>query len=382
MCKIFVISGIKSEHLPKVAKLTKNIAKGMSFAEDDGVGYAAITKSGQIYGEKWLNKDDAFNVHDLPPTDAVVTKLGNMFGETLEWDKPPVTLQTYATFGDRTSENIDNTVAIILHARKATQGGKTLDNVHPFVEPATDETPATALIHNGSISNHDKLTKKYSTCDSEVILHEYMANLMYHNPWGVEQLAKTLVGTYTVGVVGSQLIDDVWTPYIDIFKSNKELWGGYVPELETVVFCTSQYTLETALKESDMTIKNIFKLKDGFLHRLNAITGERMEAPISFAISSQFPNSYNRQHENSMVKNARVAHSIFPYGPAPRIVDDTIDSAKKHFERKHPALFTTPYLESKITPEERSFFDELEKNKETNHAALRLVSAALNMDRA
>ena len=102
-----------------------------------------------------------------------------------------------------TPASINDTVAVILHARKATVGDKNICNVHPFFEINNKDSEDTALIHNGSINNHFQLTKKYSTCDSEVILHEYLKNMMNYNPWGIEELSKTIKGEYTVGVLSS-----------------------------------------------------------------------------------------------------------------------------------------------------------------------------------
>lgn len=378
MCKIFCVAGIKAEKVPQVERLAKHMAKSMSFVEEDGVGYAAITKDGHVYGEKWLNKDDAFVIHETAPPNPILTRIDEMFGDAIEMDKKVATGKTYASFGHRNGVNIKNTVAMILHARKATTGSKTIPNVHPFVklgDVAAGEPSATALIHNGSILNHDKLTKEMSECDSEVILHEYLANQMYHNPWGIEQVAKTLVGEYAVGLLSSQLVNEEWTPYLDIFKSGKDLIGGYVPELETFVYTTARYPLDEALKACEMTFVNDFKFKDGFLHRIDAITGLTTEKPISFSLSSRFITGYNRQHENSRVKSQ-------PYGPVRQdditeTGDDTVERAKKHFERRHPELFVEPYLEATITPEEKEYFDFLDKDDKTDRKALRLVDAAM-----
>lgn len=389
MCKVFMVAGIKPDKVPMVAKLAKHMAKAMSSVEDDGVGYAAITSDCKVYGEKWLNKDDAFNVHESAPPDPIAERIAGMFGDTIEMEKKPVIGTTYASFGDRNGKTIGETVAMILHARKATQGSKTIVNVHPFVkfgEDAAAEPYATALIHNGSILNHDKLTKEMSECDSEVILHEYLSNMMYHNPWGIDNLAKTLVGQYTVGVLSSQLVDNVWTPYLDIFKSNKELIGGWVPELETFVYCTMKYTLEEGLKAAGMTLVNDFKFKDGHLHRIDALTGIATEKPVSFSTSAQHMSGFNKSHENSAGgtrrSDTRATRDVFPYGPLrgddiTETGDDTVESAKKHFERRHPALFTEPYLEADITVEEKAFFDFLDKDQKTDRKALRLVDAAL-----
>lgn len=382
MCKVMIIAGIKPQHVQKVYQFSKAMAKTMSFSDEDGIGYAAITKDGQIYGEKWLEKEMAFVVHSARTTDPIVDMIEKKFGDGIEFDKPPIKTVNYESFGLKNKDNINNTVAVIMHARKATQGGKVLFNVHPFVKLESDNNPATALIHNGSILNHDKLTKEFSTCDSEVILHEYLANQMYYNPWAIEQLAKTLVGTYTVGVLSSQFVGETTVPFVDIFKSNKELYGAYIPELETMVFSTSQYHINETAKEVGMTVKYLVKFKDGFLHRLNAITGEADIPPVTFAKSSEFMSGFNKQHLNS-----RTNEEMYPFGPYQRQTSEfedgvtTLDSVKKDFERQHPELFEKPYLEGNLTIAEQDFFNELEKDKRTDHKALRLVSAALDAAR-
>lgn len=394
MCKVLMIAGIKPEHVAKVHKLAKAAAKNMSIIEDDGVGYAAITKGGNIYGEKWRNKDDAFNIHHQPKTDPLVGLMSKMFGDMAEWSTPPVLTQVYESFGNRNQESIDETVGLIVHARKATVGSaKTIENVHPFVQLDVKDEPDTALIHNGSILNHAKLTKTMSTCDSEVILHEYLANQMYHNPWGIEQLAKTLIGEYAVGVLSSMMdTDGSITPILDVFKSGKELYAAYVPEIETYVFCTAEHTLENSCKESGLTMKNAVKLKEGYLLRINAVTGEKIEDLISFKPSSKWDNDYTQSHRHTMVRPSDT-HLIREVGPhlsnttgeyteddgITETSDDTIESAKKHFERRHPSLFTMPYLEvnTKLEQNERSLFSELSKGKDTNHKALHLVAVAL-----
>jgi hypothetical protein len=75
-----------------------------------------------------------------------------------------------------------------------------------------------------------------------------------------------------------------------------------------------------------------------------------------------------------------------PYGPYQSGYEDgvtardgQITKVKKDFERHNSELFTTPYLDSKVTDEEKEFFEALSKDKKTDHVALRLVQAALGM---
>jgi len=366
-----MIAGIKPEHVEKVHKLAKAAAKSMSYIEDDGVGYAAITNDGAIYGEKWLKKDDAFIIHAQPKPDPVVAKMEEMFGGMADWVNKPITEKVYSSFGSRTQGAVDKTVAFILHARKASPSSdKTIDNVHPFAIVNAADHPDTAIIHNGVIQNHDKLTKKMSTCDSEVILHEYLGNMMYHNPWGIEQLAKTLIGEYAVGVLSSMTDSDgALVPVLDVFKSGKELYAAYITELDTMVFCTAEHTLKAACEEVGLTIATSVKIKDGHLLRLNAITGKKIDDIIGFATSSKHENSFTNNHKHSMGNHMRDV------GP---LADKSIETAKHDFERIHPSLFTKPYAQpANLLQHEQALFTELSKGRETNHKALHLVAVGL-----
>lgn len=396
MCKVMIIAGIKPEHLNKVQKLVAAAAKTMSIIEDDGVGYAAITKDGAIYGEKWLNKDDAFQMHAQPPIDPVVAWMKGLIGDMGEWSKTEVAETIYQSFGIRNQRAVNETVALILHARKATSGSKSIENVHPFALIDNEDHPDTAIIHNGSIANHLKLTKTMSTCDSEVILHQYLENMMYHNPWGIERVAKTLKGEYAVGALSSTTNDAGYQqPILDIFKSGKELHAGYVVELETLVFCTSEYSLETACRDANLTVKNIVKIKEGFLIRLDAVTGQRIDDLISFTLSDKTDYSGYRPQPGATNFHRMAPHSALPNGlqkvgphTNPTTGDDditetaddmTVDAAKKHFERRHPSLFTVKYLEvnGPLAENEKALFNELSQGAHTNHKALHLVAVAL-----
>lgn len=362
MCQISALAGIKKGNLAKVEKLVKALAIEMSKSEKDGLGYAAITKDGQIYGEKWLNNDDAFKVTENPEIDPLIEKMEEVFGAGAKFKTEPIKEDIYTAFGDHGLKN--HTVAVILHSRKATQGEKSLDNVHPFVIQNDASEPETALIHNGTINNHEQLTKTMSTCDSETILHEYMKESLYYNPWGIETVAKRLRGEYAVAVLSSIDVSKTETkPILDIFKSNKDLYVGYVPEIETLVFCTSEWTLERAVKEAEMTVKYIMKLEDGFYWRFDATTGERCEDMIKFELSNKWGQYYD---------NAKTPTVLPPK-------KEKVEDLKKQFEYRHPAVFSKQYINPQVelTDEEDAIYKELEMNGKTNHRALYLVNAVL-----
>src|ERR1700676_4052813 len=146
MCKVLMISGIKPKNIPKIHELVKVAARMMSVVEDDGIGYAAITDEGNIYGEKWRNKDDAFKIHAQPEADPVISLMDSTLGPMADWSKIPLNHQVYDSFGIRDAGAIEKTVAVALHARKASpMSDKTIENLHPFVMMDVENQPDTAL---------------------------------------------------------------------------------------------------------------------------------------------------------------------------------------------------------------------------------------------
>lgn len=127
MCKVLMIAGIKTGKLSKAQKLAQEMTKVISRApNNDGVGYAAITSKGAIYGEKWLEKDDAFKVHQSKE-DKIANLMATFFKEAAKFKKEPFN-RIYENFGDMSAENIADTRAIILHTRNATTGSKHIQN--------------------------------------------------------------------------------------------------------------------------------------------------------------------------------------------------------------------------------------------------------------
>lgn len=368
MCKIFMIAGIKKEHQEKAERLLKEAAKVISVIDNDGLGYAAITESGRIYGEKWLNNSDAFTFHKQPEPSEAEVKMQALFGKAAKFKVSIVSGKVYDNFGDDSDK--ENVVAYILHARKKTIGEKSTENTHPFYMAPSNDHPGTALIHNGSIVNHTTLTKTMSTCDSEVILHEYLKNYTYHNPNGIQDIARALVGEYAVGVLSSQqFTDDTVIPILDVFKSNKELYSCYIPELETFVLSTADYHLKNMIEACGMTMQHQCEIEDGLLIRINAITGERIEELIEFDLSKKWETT---------------THTSYPYRPSNVTVlpkEESIEEKKKSFESKHPTLFDSRYynVEKKLTTLENTLLTELNATTSLDFQALKLTNKLLNI---
>lgn len=392
MCKVLMIAGIKKKHQAKVKKIMEVAAKTLAKVDDDGIGYAAITSQGKIYGEKWINKDLAFKIHREPKTD-----YGHMFLETLldraaKWENAPSKEDVYARFGTLNKETVEDTVGVIMHARKSTVGGKSIINTHPFFELDSKDTEDTAIIHNGGITNHLTLTKKYSTCDSEVILHEYLKNMMNWNPYGIKEFSEAVEGEYTIGVLSSanHKIEGI-VPTLDIFKYKKDLFVGYCPDIETAIFTTWKFHLEEICREAGVAIRNIAEVRDEFFMRINALTGERIDDLIEFkgkdkqvypyAGVNSIPWKGGPNNYNSMADDDRdVASSTGTSDPLTGDdIEDTIETAKKFFETKHSELFTTKYQTVALNKQEQELMDALAKAKNTDLRALKLVQLAFGI---
>ena len=284
MCKILVIPSIKKSNVENAWKLCKEIAPLMSRIDDDGFGFAAMDSSGNLLGERWLNSKLAMTDNcGLTLSDVKVLKtMGpKLVKESFEYNK----------FGDL--KNKKDIVSIMLHARKATTP-KGLINTHPFVKNDT------AIIHNGMISNHERLTKEFSTCDSEAILHEYLEYNAAHNPKQVQEMVNNLDGYYAVGVMSK---NENNIPIVDVFKSQAaNLICTYVDEIESVVFCTAQHLIVDALETLKWNKNKIFEFADTGFIRFNALTGERIHSEILTKVVSH--NTFlDRQKKNNRQKD-------------------------------------------------------------------------------
>lgn len=366
-----MIPHIKEGKLAQTQAFVQKMADIISSFEQDGVGYAAITRSGRVFGEKWVNKDDAFKIHHNPEPDAVVANIQKTFGSAAKFKtEPKVQGTVYGRYGDLNLA--PESVAVILHARKKTIGDLCVENTHPFFhfgDPNSDGDMDTALIHNGSIANHNQLRKLTSTCDSETILNEYVENMMNYNPWHITSLAETLFGEYAVGVLSSSYDHGVSFPILDIFKSNKDLYAGWIKELETFAFSTNDFNLELAARQCGLTLEHMVEIEDGNFLRFNCLTGERAMEILEFKPSKRGSDfrSQNTHHRPACVLPARTVGSE----------DETVEDVRRNFENNHPTVFTQQYHQpGNVTIEEAAFFEQLKAKNLTNHRALRLVAAA------
>lgn len=256
MCKIFVMSGINDSNRDGSWDLIQQMAKEMSHKpENDGMGYAAMSSEGVLFGERWLYNDDAFRVSGNSTVEDHI--LAQFQGALLR--EPG-----YDSFGNPEA-NKNKITSITLHSRFATSG-KEFSNTHPFVNGNT------SLIHNGVIHNADKFKRHLSTCDSEALLTQYVDLNITNVPSNIQKLADATLGYYACGVFSRTASGQ---PILDVFKDYRaDLSAAYIRDLNVLVMTTEISQLEAACEKLDFKILTKFMVASGFLIRMDALTGK------------------------------------------------------------------------------------------------------------
>lgn len=260
MCKIMVMAGINSSNRKLAWEFTKHMAVQMSPGNSDGLGYMALTSDGELYGERWHNNSEAFNnrpITDTPTKEELI--IANKYDGFLVSERPPI---RYNKFG---SINEDSTTAIALHTRMATSG-KQFINTHPFVRGKT------ALIHNGVISNADDFKLLQSTCDSEVILNQYVERNVTNSIDKIQAVADKLDGYYACAIMTET---KKYGYVVDIFKDSRaRLSGVFIRDMGIMVFTTVAEDAVTVCKKMGMEVAYKFAVKEGIMLRLSRLTGD------------------------------------------------------------------------------------------------------------
>lgn len=281
MCKILVIPKVNDGNRKNVVAFMKGMAPLMSASNQDGLGYTALNKNGEIFGERWHENDEAFQPRDkvkaivesnkTPPIDLEI------FDGALELKPAPTyssnwnqyhgfsrskktELGDYNAFGP---VDLGTMVALTLHTRMATTP-REFRNTHPFVRGNV------SLIHNGIIRNQNELKNISSSCDSECILNEYYEQNVMASPTKIQKVAEKLSGYYACGVIvgGS-------TPTLDVFKDNTaSLACLYIKELDAIIFTTSSTDAEKVCEKLGFSEPIEYNFKSGNLLRFDGKTGE------------------------------------------------------------------------------------------------------------
>lgn len=252
MCKVASVAGVTDKNRDQVWLFMMSLGEVMSYGNSDGLGYAAFDKQNNIFGERWLLNHTAFS--DFSELPGMTAKRAQ---------------EIYNYFGDQVKR--DEAKAIILHTRMATCS-RGLKNTHPFVDDL--DNPKTALIHNGIIYNDTDFKKKYSTCDSEVIVHNYAENNVNSNLYKLSDFTKNLDGWYTCAVLAK---DKNGQPIIDLFTDSPRLKSYYIPEMQVRVFSTNGEDIKRVARKYGYSAVDPLDLDAETAIRLNANTGNIIE---------------------------------------------------------------------------------------------------------
>lgn len=257
MCKIAGVTKVTDKNRDNVWLFMMALGELMTPGNNDGLGYAAFDKEGNIFGEKWLNNAQAFlDLSKIVPN-ITAEKMANL----------------YTYFGKKVVK--DDAQAIILHTRAATCG-KGIKNTHPFIN--NEDDIEVAIIHNGVIGNHMDLEKKFSTCDSEVIAHLYDKHGVKAGLTKIDEVTQRLWGWYTVLALSK---DPNGKMYMDAFTDAPRLSSYFIPELDTRVYSTYAGDIEKVAKMFGYTIKDGKTMKANTSQRIDVLTGEVLERHVT-----------------------------------------------------------------------------------------------------
>lgn len=252
MCRIAGVVKVTDTNRDNVWAMMIALGDIMSRTQRDGLGYAAFDKSGNLFGERWLDNSLAFTDFSVNKklTPAKIEKLYNFFGDRVLRDEAQ---------------------AIILHARMATCG-RGIRNTHPFTDSL--DKPRTAIIHNGIIANDDELEKKFSTCDSEVLVHLYEKYKVSEKLSNITKVVSELIGWFTVLNLSKDSDDRM---IMDIYTDAPRLNSYYVKELDTRVYATSAYDIEEAASILEFTLSDHQSIRSDMAYRIDVLTGDVLE---------------------------------------------------------------------------------------------------------
>lgn len=252
MCKVLIVPKINDKTRTNALKFMNAMKPLMSVGNKDGLGYAAIDSAGALFGERWLTNEDSYLEKK-----SVAIDLGESLRDLATTVYSKAETGAYNSFG---VVNLADIAGLTMHTRFATSG-KEFRNTHPFVHEEHD----TSLVHNGVISNTQDFKFAVSSCDSEALLISYVNKDVNKDVKHIQDAANMVKGYYACGVFSR---DEQGERILDVFKGpDASLYGMYVQELDSLVFCTSMDDVLSACKTLGFTNGKVFSMKEGFLLR-------------------------------------------------------------------------------------------------------------------
>lgn len=258
MCKVMILKGI--ENSPLALQFMKAVAPNMSIFNTDGIGYSAVNSKNELFSEKWHRNYQFMETETVIDQDTL-TKL-----EPFKSRLPNLALN-YKSYGQVTRDDLRT---VTMHTRFATCG-KGFENTHPFIDGGT------SLIHNGVISNSDKLAlNKISSCDSENALQLYnsMGLNLATDEDSFQKFSDKLKGYWAFAFLSK---DTNGIYMLDVVREGAPLYWAMIPEIgeDCAVFATTKDIIEIGVKALGITtLPEINLLSETDYHRFNALNGE------------------------------------------------------------------------------------------------------------
>ncbi len=197
-----------------------------------------------------------------------------------------------------------------MHTRAATCG-KGIDNAHPFVNNI--DNPEVAIIHNGMIYNDHDFKKKYSTCDSEVLVHLYDQHRVSTSLDKLNGFVDKLSGWFTVLALAK---DASGRMVMDAFSDSGRLGSYFIEELDTRVYSTSADDIVRIAKGLGFTVKDYQKMDADTAFRIDVATGEQIEHVKLVSAPATYSNAFwenwgNHGHGNVTIMEGDLSDDEF-----------------------------------------------------------------------
>lgn len=210
MCKLFAI--VEVEDKKNAELFAKAAIPNITETDNHGLGIMRLGERG-VHIQRWLEPPTVVRRKESPALAKYYDALRHQQNEA----------------GNRSKE----LHAIAIHGRFATCA-RSLQNTHPFYKDGA------ALMHNGVIPNPEKFERTLSTCDSEVLLTQYLKHNVRKNPLNLTAALEGVGGYYAAIVFNDNGAIDIWR------DDTATLFMAHVKHVGVVIATTKEIITKTA----------------------------------------------------------------------------------------------------------------------------------------
>jgi len=254
----------------------------------------------------------------------------------------PFNLFACKEWGTFRSKAISYGRMLVGHNRKATQGGISSENAHPFTEGKI------VLVHNGTLRNH-KSFKTDKDVDSHAIAHAF-------NAGDHEEVLSKIDGAFTF----------VWynietEKLYMIRNSERPLW--FIETKDTLAFASEGWMAAAQFQRSNEVLTDARELPEGILHEFD-LKGNLTTKKIELYKAPPF------------VYTGKSYHS--KYTPTQEEINATWDSYNNDIPDTSCATVTTSFAPFKVKDTIQVSIDRVERtlNHATNKVGLKAFGTA------